>query len=129
VLPTFEGSQVVYLRILRPFFKRNYKVIDPWVEKAEQQVESAVVDTIEQAERGAAVARRILKSDVMQEAAEQLQRHSPFKDVRLNKKTLKQVAVTTIQDILDGVGDIAQMKNKPQVDVSGHDQDTAPAAE
>jgi len=42
---------------------------------------------------------------------------------------LKQVAVTTIQDILDGVGDIAQMKNKPQVDVSGHDQDTAPAAE
>ena len=75
-------------------------MIDPWVEKAEQQVESAVVDTIEQAERGAAVARRILKSDVMQEAAEQLQRHSPFKDVRLNKKTLKQVAVTTIQDIL-----------------------------
>lgn len=63
VLPTFEGSQALYLRVLRPFFRRNHIVLDPWVEKAEKTVASAVEDTIEQAERGAQIATQLLGQD------------------------------------------------------------------
>jgi hypothetical protein len=109
VLPPFEGSQVLYLCVLRPFFKRNHAVLDPWVEKAEKSVASAVEDTIEQAERGAQVARAILKSDSLQQS-------SPFK----NGQAIRERIVRAI----DGIGGFRVPAMKPTCTVTA-----APAAE
>merc|ERR1712146_745152 len=53
VLPTSKLSRCLYLNLLRPLFIKNHLVVDPYVVKAEQQVESCLGEAVEHAEHGA----------------------------------------------------------------------------